>query len=129
MTRALIASLVAAAGLAVAPAAALGQDAGGNQYDDPLAGTPSSPSTPSTPSTPSAPSTPSTSSSGTAGTPTASAGGATSSATTGTTATATAAAAGEIPRTGFPAGWLTLAGFFAVGGGFALRRVAGPEPA
>jgi hypothetical protein len=126
MTRALIASLVAAAALAVVPAAAFAQDAGGHQYDDPLAGTPT---TPSTPSTPSAPSTASTGTSGTApSTSTASASTATTGATTSAAATAAAAQPG-IPRTGFPVGWLGFAGFFALGGGFALRRAAGPESA
>jgi hypothetical protein len=115
-----IASLLAAAALAAAPGAAVAQDAGGHQYDDPLADTPTSPPTPSPPSTPSSAST------GSTGTSTASA-GTTSSSPAATTAAATAGANGEIPRTGFPAGWITFAGFFALGGGLALRRAAGLE--
>jgi cobalamin biosynthesis Mg chelatase CobN len=129
MTRALVASTLAAALLAVAPVAALAQDAGGQQYDDPLADTPSAPSTPSTPSPPA---TGSTTSAGGTGTTSSSAGTTSGSSTgtstaTATTATAATAAAGtgEIPRTGFPVGWLTFAGFLALGGGFALRRAAG----
>lgn len=125
MTRALVASTLAAALLAVAPVAAVAQDSGGHQYDDPLAGTPSSPSTPSTPSTPSPGSTASAAGTGTTSSPGA---GTTSSSTASTatpTAAATAAGKGEIPRTGFPVGWLTFAGFLALGGGFALRRAAG----
>lgn len=127
MTRALVASTLAAVALAVLPSGALAQDAGGNQYDDPLSGTPSSPSTPSTPSTP--PSTGSTASAG--GTGTSPSGAGTASPTTPTTgattpaAVATAPGRGEIPRTGFPVGWLAFSGFLALGGGFALRRAAG----
>ena len=124
MTRALMASMLATAALAVAPATALAQDAGGHQYDDPLAGTPS------TPSTPSAPSTGSTASAGGTGTAPSSSTGTTTPSTASTssattTAAVTAAGTGEIPRTGFPVGWLTFAGFLALGGGFSLRRAAG----
>jgi hypothetical protein len=122
MTRPLIASLLATAALAVGPAAALAQDAGGHQYQDPLANTPGTHSTPSPP-----PPGPSAASDGTpASTPSSSASSG-STTTSGTTATATAAGKDAIPRTGFPVGWLTFAGFFALGAGVALRRAAGFE--
>ena len=109
MTRAFLASLLAAAALAVVPGAALAQDAGGNQYTDPLAGNNTDTSTPTAPSTPSA--SPSTTSG------------------TQTTASSSESSAGAdpnpgIPRTGFPAGWLALAGVISIGGGLALRRIA-----
>jgi hypothetical protein len=129
MTRSLTASLLVAAALAVAPAGALAQDAGGHQYDDPLAGTPSGPSTPSTPSSGSTGT--SGSSTGTPGSSTGTTSAATASTANSTTPTAaaTATGAGEIPRTGFPVGWLTLSGFLALGVGVALRRAAGFESA
>jgi hypothetical protein len=110
MTRTLLASLLAAAALAVVPAAALAQDAGGTQYTDPLAGNPTTPSTPSTPST-----SPSSTSQGT-----------TSASNTSSSSSSSGSAAGAnpgIPRTGFPAGWLVLAGVISIAGGLALRRV------
>jgi len=120
MTRALLASLMAAAALAVAPAAALAQDAGGDQYKDPLDQGSGHHSTPSTPSTPSSPSS----------TASAAAPGSTASAAspaTGTAAAASAQAGGpnEIPRTGFPVGFLMFAGALCLCGGLALRRAAG----
>ncbi|MEA2351279.1 MAG: hypothetical protein QOG86_2220 [Thermoleophilaceae bacterium] len=109
MTRSFLASLLAAAVLAVVPAAALAQDAGGTQYTDPLAGNPTTPA--SNPTTPSAgPS---------AAAPTTS----TSSSGSSSSSSDTASKPG-IPRTGFPAGWLALAGVISVGGGLALRRIA-----
>ncbi|MEA2308462.1 MAG: hypothetical protein QOI65_748 [Thermoleophilaceae bacterium] len=109
MTRSFLASLLVAAVLAVVPAAALAQDAGGTQYTDPLAGNPTTPANPTTPSAgPSAasPTSASTSSSGSS-----------------SSSSDTASKPG-IPRTGFPAGWLALAGVISVGGGLALRRIA-----
>jgi hypothetical protein len=127
MMRALIASLLVTTAVAVVPAGAPAQDAGGHQYDDPLAGTPS------TPSTPTAPSSGTTASSGSTGTTSPSTGtvapSTASTAATTPTATATGTGAGQIPRTGFPVGWLTFAGFLALGGGFALRRAAGFQAA
>jgi hypothetical protein len=109
MTRTFLASLLAAAVLAAVPAAALAQDAGGTQYTDPLAGNPTTPSTPSTPST--------SSSSGSQGTT-----GASNTSSSGSSSGSAGANPG-IPRTGFPAGWLVLAGVISIAGGLALRRV------
>lgn len=109
MTRASLASLLAAAALAVVPASALAQDAGGTQYTDPLAGNPTTPSTPSTPSAPS-----STASTNTAST----------TSSSDSDSDSSGSANPGIPRTGFPAGWLALAGVLSIAGGLALRRVA-----
>jgi hypothetical protein len=111
MTRAFLTSLLAAAVLAVVPAAALAQDAGGNQYTDPLAGNPTTPSEPTTPTTSPSSTTPTTSTASTSGS-SSSGGGSGESSNPG------------IPRTGFPAGWLALAGLISIGGGLALRRIA-----
>ena len=109
MTRTFLVSLLAAAALVVVPAAALAQDAPGPQYTDPLAGNPTTPSTPSTPSSPSSPSP-----------------GTTSASTTSSSSSSSGNAAATkpgIPRTGFPAGWLALAGVVSLAGGLGLRRV------
>jgi hypothetical protein len=125
MTRALVASAFAAVALAAAPAGALAQDAGGQQYDDPLADTPTAPSTPSTPSAPTSPSTGSTASAGGTGTASPSTGTTAAAPGSEAAAAATVTPSGEIPRTGFPVGWLAFSGFLALGSGFALRRAAG----
>jgi hypothetical protein len=107
--RIVLASLATAALLALAPAAALAQDAGSQQYQDPLAGD-----------------TNSNNSSGNG-----SGGGNTRPSNTGNaqaetdTGTETAAASNDgLPRTGLDAWLLLLAGGALLGGGFALRRVA-----
>lgn len=130
MRRALFALALAIAMVAAVPAVALAQDcAGCGQYEDPLGpgggggnpgggnpgggggGSPGTTgSTPVTSSTPGA---------------TASAGGAQGEATASAEATETPTATGEIPRTGFPVGWLMLAGGALLASGLSLRRVAG----
>jgi hypothetical protein len=120
MPRVLVALLIAAAALAVVPAAALAKNAGGTQYTDPL-DTPSGQHSNPPPS--STPSTPPSSASGPSSTATASA------STTATSASASASTqagtSGEIPRTGFPVGLLMFAGALCLSGGMALRRAAG----
>jgi hypothetical protein len=107
--RIVLASLATAALLALGPAAALAQDAGSQQYQDPLAGD-----------------TNSNNSNGNGG-----GGGNTRPSNTGNaqaetdTGTQTAAASNDgLPRTGLDAWLLLLAGGTLLGGGFALRRVA-----
>jgi hypothetical protein len=116
MMRALIAPLLAAAALALVPPAALAQDAGGQQYGDPLKDTPSAPSAPSAPSTPSSGATAS------SGSPT---GAPASTASASSSTSAAAAGTPGIPRTGFPVGWLAFGGFLLLCGGLSLRRIAG----
>jgi hypothetical protein len=110
VTRNVLASLATAALLALAPAAALAQDAGSQQYQDPLAGD-----------------TNSNNSNGNGG----GSGGNTRPSNTGNaqaetdTGTQAAAASNDgLPRTGLDAWLLLLAGGTLLGGGFALRRVA-----
>ena len=130
MRRALYVLLLSVAMLAAVPAAGLaGYDAGGGQYIDPIGpggggdgggngnggsgnGGGSSPA-------PVAPSTPGSTTAGAQGE------------TTGPNAEASeiATAPGEIPRTGFPVGWLMLAGGMLVATGLGLRRVAGLQDA
>ncbi len=124
MIRAFLASLLAAAALALLPTVALAQDAGGNQYTDPLAGghTPGSHSTHTSSGSSGGNSSGSSSgsSSSSSGTATASAQGTTS--TGNGTATASASSSG-LPRTGFPVGFLAFAGGILVSCGLGLRRV------
>jgi hypothetical protein len=126
MRYALPASLIAAAALAVAPASAVAQDAGGHQYGDPLANTPGGQSTPPTTSSPPPPTS---SSAAPSSAPATSASGSTGPTEAGTTNTAVTTASGKpgIPRTGFPVGVLLFTGFVLLAGGLALRRAAGPE--
>jgi hypothetical protein len=118
MTRGLIASALAALALAAAPCAAVAQDAGGNQYIDPLVGggggTGHSPG----------------GSSGSPGGTTSGAGSSQSSsqiAQANTTSSATGSSSSGsggkpgLPATGFPVGLLALTGLMAVGAGVALR--------
>ena len=112
-----LASLLASAALAGAPAVAPAQDAGGSQYVDPVPSTPTGTTQTPTTSSP-APTTSSTTS------------GSATASSTGTTTSTQAAAAGTagnpgIPRTGFPAVWLVFAGALALASGIALRRAAG----
>lgn len=112
--RSLLASLLAAACLALVPAVALAQDAGSQQYEDPLAGTNNNSNTQSTAST----STPS------AGTSTSSSG--TGSGSSGSTSKSGAKVRADgLPRTGLDVKWLVLMGYVLLGGGLALRRVTG----
>jgi len=117
--RASLASLLVAATLALLPAVALAQDAGGHQYTDPLAGPPPSHSTHG-----------STGSSGSSGSSTGSSSGSSSSSTTTAQTTASAssgttasAPSSGLPRTGFPVGFLSFAGAILVSAGLGLRRV------
>ena len=122
MIRASLAALLAAAALALVPVAAQAQDAGGNQYIDPLAGS----TTPSHSSHTSSGSSSGTSAtngaSGTSSSSGTSSGGGTTT-SSGSTATASAATRSGLPRTGFPVGFLSFAGAMLVSCGLALRRV------
>ena len=107
--RTVLAALVTAALLALAPAAALAQDAGSQQYEDPLAGD--------------------TSGGGGGGNSGGGGGGGnTRSSDTGNAqAEADTGSAGEadgLPRTGFDAWLLLVTSGVLMGGGFALRRIA-----
>lgn len=102
VVRSLVTSLLVAGALACAPAAALAQDAGGDQYSDPITTTPH----PSMHHTTTATGTPSASPART------------STATTGT------ARAKTLPRTGFPVSLLVLIGALSIGSGMAVRRAA-----
>jgi hypothetical protein len=116
VTRAPLASLLATAALAVAPAAALAQDAGGGQYKDPLTGGGGH-------STPAPTPGPTASAANTSPGATAAAGSPSSSSSSSSSAKAGSTSA--IPRTGFPVGMLMFAGALLLSGGLALRRVAG----
>jgi hypothetical protein len=106
-----LASLATAVLLALAPAAALAQDAGSQQYQDPLAGDTN-------------PGNSSSNGSGGNGNTTRPSNTGNAQAETGT-GTQTAAAANDgLPRTGLDAWLLLLTGGTLLGGGFALRRVA-----
>ena len=112
MKRASLASLLATAALALVPAAALAQDAGGGQYTDPLAGGGGGNNTPAAPAPTTTAQAPATSTAST-------------SASKSSTSTKTAASADPaLPRTGFPAGLLVFFGVISIGGGLALRRIA-----
>jgi LPXTG-motif cell wall-anchored protein len=107
--RTLLVSLAAAALLALAPAAALAQDSGSQQYQDPLAGDTPNPAP------------------NTGGGGGSSGGNRNSTAQTqaATTRSDSASSNGsELPRTGLDALLLLLAGTALLGGGLALRRVA-----
>jgi len=114
MTRSLLCIAALLCALA-APAAALAQGAGDEQYQDPFGDEPSgqaepTPATTATPAPAQAPSAPA---------PTA-----TPSAAQAPPATAAPAPSGELPRTGADAGWLALAGAVLLAAGLALRRRA-----
>lgn len=115
VTRAPLATLLAAAALAVAPASSLAQDAGGGQYIDPLAPGHHSGSGPGPGATASA-SSPGTSGAGASA-------GSSSSSSSGSPSSAKAAGTGTIPRTGFPVGVLMFAGGLLLSSGLALRRL------
>ena len=110
MLRALVATLVAAAVFAALPAAGLAQDAGSNQYQDPLAGEPGSTPSNSTPgggnrTNPSP---------GTQGT----------QQTQGSTPATTAQTRNQLPATGSDSWLLALAGAMLLGSGLGLRKLA-----
>lgn len=106
MTRALITGLLVAAALALLPSAALAQNAGSQQYTDPLSGSPKhasaqKPATPTTAQT------------------------TTSSQAVQSTASSTPASSSSgLPRTGVDVVWLALTGVLLLGSGVALRRIA-----
>jgi hypothetical protein len=108
--RVLLASLTVAAALALLPAGALAQNAGDQQYTDPLAGSNTHPN------------------SHKSVTPTASAAspGSQSTSAQGVTPSATRsrAAGSGLPRSGVDVVWLGLTGVLLLGSGVALRRVA-----
>jgi LPXTG-motif cell wall-anchored protein len=121
--RAPFAAVLAAAALALVPAAAVAQDASCSQYCDPLANNHKPPPTRSTGTGDGSSGRSPTSSSGTGTSP----GTASASAAQPTQSSTTAAAPSKpgLPRTGFPVGWLMLAGALFSSGGLALRRVSG----
>jgi hypothetical protein len=102
--------LLIAAAIAAAPATAFADGAADQQYQDPL----TAPAAPKTPkkkaATAPAAAAPPTSVPATAPAPAASSG------------SSSAAATGQLPRTGFPAGLVGLAGAGMLAGGLALRR-------
>ncbi|HEX8076058.1 MAG TPA: LPXTG cell wall anchor domain-containing protein [Thermoleophilaceae bacterium] len=104
MIRTLLAALLAVVALALVPASAPAQDAGSQQYNDPLAKNPSpttnKPAAPTANTQPSAPT-------------------AARSASSGSESSSPA-----LPRTGVDVAWLVLAGAALLGGGLALRRIA-----
>jgi len=106
--RTVLASLTAAALLALVPAAALAQDSGSQQYQDPLAGDNPNPTPRSTGNGSSPGNTQNTTAQ-------------TQAAQTGST---NSASRNELPRTGLDAWLLLLAGTALLGGGLALRRAA-----
>ena len=116
VTRALFTALLAAVCLAIVPAAAVAQDAGTQQYSDPLAGTGSHTSTQAKAPTP------------TTTTSTATASGTQSTQSSSSSSTSSSKAAG-LPRTGLDVVWLALTGVLLLGGGVALRRAAEPSDA
>ena len=103
--------LLAAAAIAAAPATAFADGAADEQYQDPL----TAPAAPKTPkkkaATAPAAAAPPTSVPATAPAPAASSG-----------SNSSAAATGQLPRTGFPAGLVGLAGAGMLAGGLTLRR-------
>jgi LPXTG-motif cell wall-anchored protein len=103
--------LLAAAAIAAAPATAFADGAADEQYQDPLTA-PAPPKKANKKAT-TAPATaaPTTSAPAAAAAPAASSG-----------SNGTAAATGQLPRTGFPAGMVGLAGAAMAAGGLALRR-------
>jgi hypothetical protein len=114
--RAPLASLLAIVAVAAAPATALAQNAGGDQYTDPLSHhTPTS----HTSSSGGSGHTSSSSSSGT----TSGSSVAQASASTGSGTTAASGSSSGLPRTGFPVGFLSFAGAILVSLGLGLRRV------
>ena len=123
MIRAPLASLLAAAVVAAVPATALAQNAGGDQYTDPLShqppGSSSHNSTSGGSNQTSSGSSSSGSSSSSSGTSSTLSGAqASASTSSGTTASS------GLPRTGFPVGFLSFAGAILVSLGLGLRRVA-----
>ena len=118
MTRSLL--IVAALLCALAaPAAALAQGAGDEQYQDPFGDEQSQPAPAPAPTTAPAPAP--------AQAPSAPAPTATPSAQAPPASPAPAPAAGQLPRTGAEAGWLALAGAVLLAAGLAIRRRADLE--
>ncbi|MEA2374426.1 MAG: hypothetical protein QOD53_889 [Thermoleophilaceae bacterium] len=110
--RALFIALLAAACLALPPAAALAQDAGSQQYSDPLAGGGSSKKTGTQSQASTSPAPTSTASSGSQSTQ------------SSTSTAATSSRSDGLPRTGLDVVWLALTGVLLLGGGVAMRRAA-----
>jgi hypothetical protein len=109
LRRRVVAAALTLAALA-APGSALAQSAGGDQYQDPLAGNPGSGSSnPTTPSTPSA-------------SPTSSSGSTAATSTTASAAQSGTARSGELPRTGFDVFVVAWLGLGMLLTGVTLRR-------
>jgi LPXTG-motif cell wall-anchored protein len=111
--RALVATLVAAALIAALPAAGLAQDAGSNQYQDPLAGEPGSGNDDGS----------SGGNSGNGNTPSPGTQGVQPGSGPGTSAAGTPAR-DQLPATGSDSWLLALAGVMLLGGGLGVRRLA-----
>jgi len=123
--RAPLASLLAAAVVAAVPATALAQNAGGDQYTDPLSHQPPGSSSHNSTSGGSNQTSTGSSSSGSSSAGTSSTvSGAQASASTSNGTTASSASGSSLPRTGFPVGFLSFAGAILVSFGLGLRRVA-----
>jgi hypothetical protein len=123
-----LASLLTAVVVAAAPATALAQSAGGDQYTDPLSHQPSGSSSHTSSSGGSNQTSTGTGSSGSSssssGTTGSGSSGTQASASTATGSTGTATSSSGLPRTGFPVGFLSFAGAILVSLGLGLRRVA-----
>lgn len=113
MTRSLLCLAALLAALA-APAAALAQGAGDEQYEDPFGDEQSQQAEP----TPAATATPAPAQSA----PSAPAAPAPTAVPSAAQAPSQAAPAGELPRTGLDAGWIALGGAIVLAAGLALRR-------
>lgn len=112
MLRALVATLAAAALIAAVPAAGLAQDAGSNQYQDPLAGEPGTGNSGG-----------GSGGGGSGNAPSAGTQNAQAEPGSGTT-TAQTPSRDQLPATGSDSWLLALAGVMLLAGGFGLRRLA-----
>ena len=130
MRRALLPLLLALAVGASVPAVAVAQyDAGGGQYTDPLGGGGGNPGGGGGGNPSGGGGSPGTSGSVTPTTPGATSSGAQGEPAATAEANEIATAPGDLPRTGFPIGWLMLPGGFLLACGLSLRRVAGSQGA
>jgi hypothetical protein len=109
------AALVAALALAF-PAAALADSAGDNQYQDPLANSPSKPQKKKTTTT--TPSAPATAPATTSPAPSS------SSSSSSSASSAASQSSGTLPRTGLPLAPLAAGGLALIGAGLLIRRLA-----